>query len=96
MENDKYQIPKYLDDPFKIVLFTLDEFLALVIPFFIGLWVFDFPICGSIVGAIMVFALKKIKGERGHYYLYHLMYWYLPPLRKFRSTPPSHMRDFLG
>lgn len=93
---DKYQIPRHLDDPFKIIIFTIDEFLILVVPFFIGLWVINAPITGLLIGAAGVFGLKKLKGAQGHYYLYQLMYWYLPPLRKLHSTPPSYMREFLG
>jgi len=39
MAGDKYGIPSHLDDPELIGLWTLDEFLAMVIPFTWGiLW----------------------------------------------------------
>ena len=75
MESDKYQIPRFLDDPFKIILWTVDVFLALLMPLFL---------------------LKKLKGEQGHYFLHALVYWHLPQIVVFKSTPPSYIRDFLG
>ena len=37
MAGDKYGIPSHLDDPELIGLWTLDEFLAMVIPFTWGI-----------------------------------------------------------
>lgn len=93
---DKYYIPQYLDQPFKIIFWTVDEvsvFLVLFITFF---RVFDSPILGIMAGVISVLVLKKLKGEEGHYFLTHLAYWYLPPLVMYRSTPHSYIREILG
>ena len=96
MESDKYQIPRFLDDPFKIILWTVDEFLALVMPLFVLLVFFDAPITGVVIGVLAMFLLKKLKGEQGHYFLHALVYWHLPQIVVFKSTPPSYIRDFLG
>jgi conjugal transfer pilus assembly protein TraL len=93
---DQYYIPRYLDEPFKIALLTVDELTAMVVPLLFGLLVFNSPICGLFIGLILVGILKKFKGEEGHYYLLHLMYWHLPSIYKMRSTPPSHVRELLG
>jgi conjugal transfer pilus assembly protein TraL len=96
MEESKYQIPRYIDEPTKIILWTIDEFLALTIPFAIVMFCLNSPITGVVIGALAVFLLKKLKGEQGHYFIYNLMYWYLPEMVRFKSTPPSYIRDFLG
>lgn len=94
--NDKYSIPEHLDAPFKIMLWTLDELLALFIPIVLGFFFFDAPITGIVIGASLLFGLKKLKGEQGHYFIYSLMYWYLPVTFQFKKIPPSHIRQWVG
>lgn len=93
---DKYSIPRYLDDPFKIAFLTIDEIMALVIPLLLGLFMFNAPLFGIIVGCCFMLGVKAIKGDEGHYFMYHVAYWYLPQFIKYHSTPPSHIREILG
>lgn len=94
--NDKYYIPQLLDEPFKIFLLTLDELILLISPVLIVGFFLNQMILGFIIGLAALFAIKKLKGEQGHFYLVNLAYWYLPPLIKFRVTPHSYVRDYLG
>ena len=93
---DKNHIPQYLDEPTRIILWTIDELLFFLVPFIILFFGFNQVILGAITGALLVFCLRKLKGEQGHYFLYSLMYWHLPSMVQFKSTPPSHYREFLG
>ena len=93
---DKYHVPQYLDEPFKIMLWTIDEFLLFLIPFIILMLVFNSPIFGIVVGLLLMVGIRKIKGEQGHYFIYNLMYWYLPAIFRFKATPASYLRHLLG
>jgi conjugal transfer pilus assembly protein TraL len=93
---DKYHVPHALDEPFKVMLWTVDELSMLFIPFLILMFCFNSPIVGLIIGCGLLFILKKLKGEQGHFFLHHLLYWYLPPLFCFKKTPPSYRREWLG
>jgi type IV conjugative transfer system protein TraL len=93
---DKYTIPKYLNERYQIASFTLDEIVAMIILVIASLVLSGGPMIGIIAGVLIVGALKKIKGEEGHNQLLRLVYWYLPPIIRFRSTPPSHIREILG
>ena len=93
---DKGHIPQYLDEPTRIILWTVDELLFFLVPFLILFWGFDQTILGVITGGVLVLALRKLKGEQGHYFLYSVMYWHLPAMVRFKSTPPSYYREFLG
>ena len=93
---DKYHIPQYLDEPLRILLLTVDELAFFFAPFLLSLLVFSQPLLGGVIGGALVFILKRIKGEQGHYFIYNLIYWYLPPMMRFKSTPPSHLRMILG
>lgn len=93
---DKYTIPQYLDEPFKIILWTIDELCALVIPFLVFMFCLNSPIAGLMTGGALLGVLKKIKGDQGHFFLHHLFYWYFPNLFMLKSTPPSHIREWIG
>ncbi len=93
---EKTHIPQYLDEPTRIILWTIDELLFFLIPFLILFWGFDQVILGVAIGVALVFGLRKLKGEQGHYFLYSVMYWHLPAMVRFKSTPPSYYREFLG
>lgn len=93
---DKYHIPQNLDVPFKLIIWTLDEFLVFIVPFVMLLWMFNSPISGLAIGTGLILGLKKIKGEEGQYFLLHLAYWHLPQVIRYKSTPPSYIREILG
>lgn len=93
---DKYRIPQTLDEPLKIALWTMDEVLAFIIPTLVLVIAYNQFLLGSAIGMACMYVLKKIKGEQGHYYIFNVMYWHLPPIVHFKSTPPSHLRHFIG
>ena len=93
---DKYHIPQHLDAPFKIVIWTADEFLVFIIPFIFCLSFFNAPIMGIVFGMLFFIGLKKIKGEEGHHFLLHWVYWYLPPLVHYKKIPASYRREIIG
>lgn len=93
---DKYHMPQSLDQPFRFFLLTIDELILLLVPILIIGFVLAQMLTGFVIGILAMLAIKKLKGEQGHFYLVNLAYWYLPPIVKFRMTPPSYIRDYLG
>lgn len=96
MDDDKYNIPKYLDAPMKIFLLGIDEIILLIGVIFLGGYVFDQVVLSIMTGGGLVYWIKKIKGEQGHYFLLNWTYWYLPPVVLFKLTPPSYQREIIG
>ena len=95
-ENQKYYIPKYLDEPMRIILWTIDEVLAFIIPVFLIYVLSNQLLFGILLGLINFLLLKKLKGEQGAYFLRALIYWHLPQIIKLRKTPPSFIREYIG
>jgi conjugal transfer pilus assembly protein TraL len=93
---DPYHIPQHLDEPFKLILWTLDEFIVFLTPFIVFLLFLNSPLFGLCIGAGLLFGLKRIKGDQGHYFLYNLLYWYCPFFIFLKATPPSYQRTLLG
>jgi conjugal transfer pilus assembly protein TraL len=93
---NKNHIPQYLDEPTRIILWTIDELVFFLAPFLILFLGFDQTVLGAITGVVLVLSLRKLKGEQGHYFLYSVMYWHLPAMVRFKSCPPSYYREFIG
>ncbi len=93
---DKYLIPQRLDDPELIGLWTLDEFIAMVVPFVWGI-LSQHIVIGIGLGFLCWWGLKKAKGGRAASWLLHAAYWYLPAsFVGLRATPPSFLRIMAG
>ncbi len=91
-----YRIPQTLDEPFKFMLWTMDELILFLASFLILMLAFNSPVWGMIVGSAGIFGVKKMKGEQGHYFIYHWLYWHLPSCVKLKATPPSYWRELIG
>ncbi|MBS0349736.1 MAG: type IV conjugative transfer system protein TraL [Proteobacteria bacterium] len=91
-----YRIPQTLDEPMKFMLWTIDELIAFLVPFLVLMLVLNSPVWGMITGSGALFGIKKLKGEAGHYFMYHWMYWHMPTCLKLKITPPSYWRELIG
>ena len=93
---DRYMIPRRLDDPELIGLWTIDEFAGMIVPFAWGILAQHIFIgIGLAFGAW--FSLRKAKAGRTGSWVRHAAYWYLPgSLLGLVATPPSHCRMLAG
>lgn len=89
-------MPQHLDAPMRIVIWTMDEFFLLAVPFVTGLLVFNQPLVGLVLGLLSSLLLKKLKGDKGIAAIYHAVYWVLPPVTRLKVIPPSYQRCFSG
>ena len=89
---------KTLDNPIRILFWTIDEFSVMAIPIFLGLCF------GSITLMIFAVILKpchsKIKKKLPYGTLKHTLYWNLPifwlqKMGRLKSLPSSHYRELL-
>lgn len=93
---DPYTIPRRLDDPELIGLWTIDEFAGMIIPFTWGI-LSQHILIGITVALGAWFALRKAKAGRTSSWVAHAAYWYLPAgVLGLKATPPSHCRLLAG
>jgi conjugal transfer pilus assembly protein TraL len=93
---DRYFIHEHLDAPELIGFWTLDEFLAMIVPFGWGILTQHIFI-GIVVSVVVWWAFRKLKAGKASSWLLHLAYWYLPAsFTGLRATPPSHLRLMVG
>lgn len=93
---DRYTIPSHLDDPELIGFWTLDEFLAMVIPFAWGI-LSQHIVIGLGFAILGWWGQRKLKAGRAASWILHMAYWHLPAgFTGLRATPPSHFRMMVG
>jgi len=96
MRSDRYQVPRHLDDPELIGIWTLDEFLAMLIPFTWGILA-GFIFTGIMLSIVGWWVLRKVKAGRSTSWIIHAGYWYLPArFTGLKLTPPSYCRLLAG
>lgn len=93
---EEHLILHHLDEPLRILYWTVDEALFLIGAPYVGMAV-DQIILGFVVAFIGFYTLRKLKQRFGDGSLKHAMYWYLPPNRsKLKITPASYIREYIG
>jgi len=96
LDTERYHIPRHLNEPMRILIFTVDEFASLTLPLLLSFIVLQQLWGGLILGSLLMMLIRKLKGQQGHYFLWQWLYWHCSALVFLRSTPPSYQRDFLG
>lgn len=97
MDNSqKYKTPQYLDEPYRLIIFTIDEVFVAVATFYILGFVCNFMVTSMVLTCVFIFLMKKMKGNEGPSFYIHLFYWFFSISPKLRATPPSWIREFLG
>lgn len=96
MEETKYRMVEYLDEPERILFFTIDEFLSLMIPIAMGIKTHHL-LLGLLAGIALVSLIHKLKANDSHAFVQRMLYWYFPPqLSKVKHISPSCYRSFIG
>lgn len=93
---DRHIILHHLDDPIRILYWTVDEALSLMIPIFVGIAV-GHPLIGVGFAFLLFWSLRKIKKTYGLESLVHIFYWNFPTINKnLKNTPKSYIREYIG
>ncbi len=93
---DQHIILHHLDDPLRILKWTIDEALIILGPTFFGLAT-EHPILGLLAAGSGFWGLTRVKKKFGLSTLRHALYWYLPKNnKKLPHTPPSYIREYLS
>ena len=96
MDYDQHLILHHLDDPLRLLKWTLDEALVIIAPVFFG-FAIEHPLMGVIVGFLSYWSLTKLKKKFGLSTLKHFLYWTFPKnSKKLPHMPPSYIREYIG
>ncbi len=90
----RLQIPRTLDDPPRFLFWEFDVAIVFLACVFMGIMA-GFFLSSILLGLAAGWAMGRLKAGQQRGYALHQLYWHLP-LKTFRRTPPSCVRDFLG
>ena len=92
--NQDYYLLNHLDDPLRFFFFTMDEFLVLAAPLFLGMCI-NQMLWGALFSLILYKLLTLIKKFAKGVNLRQLGYWLLPTKQKtLKIYVPSYHREF--
>lgn len=93
---EQFYIPKRLDEPERLLFWSIDEACIMIMPIFIGLML-GHVIIGLSIGIFGYLKWRKLKGNNQANLIRALAYWVLPSsIFRLKKTPPSHIRLFVG
>ncbi len=102
MNQEKFYIPKHLDDMPKFLLWNVDEAVSFIIPLFLG-FMLGKGLIGLLVAVLCFHSWKRIKssngakGSGGQNFIKYLIYWNYPKsILGLASTPDSSIRNYIG
>lgn len=97
MEDAKrYKTPQYLGEPYRLIVFTIDEVLAAIITVYVVGSVCNLMVTSLFLTVFVLYVLRNIKGNEGPSFYVHIGYWYFSLSPKMAATPPSWIREYLG
>ncbi len=93
-------IPRRLDDQWKIGFWDVDVAAPVLFALFIGYMSgskVSFALCIA-TGALTSRWIARIQADKHPAFAMHWLYWHLPvsPITAMRATPPSHIRRMVG
>ena len=96
MNNEKYYIPKYTDEPEMFLLCTIEE-LAIGSILFFSLASMGCELLAVFSFIVVVFCMKKVKNASFKDGFDAFLYWYFPAITPAdHCLPRSSDREYLG
>jgi conjugal transfer pilus assembly protein TraL len=93
---DHHILLHHLDDPLRILYWTIDEAVLILLVPYLGL-AFNHPLLGILLSGGGFYLLRQLKARFGRRSLKPALYWYFPhPKRKLPKMPPSYIREYWG
>ena len=96
MDDCRYRMVDYLDEPNYILVLTIDEFMVLVGCLFVGIST-NYLLTGMVSAFMLVTGLKRMKSRGGIPKVLGWLYWMVPAmLPNKRRFPASSQRIYVG
>lgn len=96
MSSEKFYLPKHLDAPPKLLLWSMDDALVILMPLFLGT-VIGLGIFTPIIAFLCGYFWKKIKGSGGTKLIKALIYWHYPAfVLGLKNSPKSSIKKYIS
>lgn len=94
MDEQSTYIPSRLDEPFRFLWLDWDVTAILTFFFVFGL-LSEQMLIATPLGIWIAYLYSRAKAGRHRGILKHMLYWFIG-IPRFRRSPPSHFREFIG
>lgn len=84
MSDQRYYIPRYIDEPYRIVIFTMDE-LVLVLLTMMFAFAVGHELIGIVAASTICVLYRKFKAKESSSFLRRYIYW------KFKTGPRNYI-----
>ena len=91
--SDALKLPRSVDDPPIMLIWSADELGAFFTCFIIGFMIQQVLIM-AIIGYFFVRMIRRIQNTKPNGHLIHLMYWFGVPFTETRTLPNPYERSF--
>lgn len=95
MSDEPVKLPREVDDPPLMLMWSADELITFFICFFIG-FLLERVLIFVVIGYFVVKVVRRYRNSRPDGYIIHLMYWIGVPLGKSRTLPNPYETEFRG
>ncbi len=92
--DNQLKIVKWLDAPPKFAFWDMDVALIMVAFSTLGM-ILGHTLFLTAIGLFVTYFYSKFKTGKHHYFMLHLMFWFLPMKRKSKRVPNTNQREFL-
>ncbi|MFA7606518.1 type IV conjugative transfer system protein TraL [Sedimenticola hydrogenitrophicus] len=95
MDQERYLIPRRLDDPPQFFFWDADEAILVIFFTLMGALLGQILV-GVVIGLLLSRGFARVKAEGGRGIIARFLYWYTPSAWWFRGRAPSHVREYVG
>ena len=92
--NNNHVILNHLDTPSRILLWPMNECLAVVSPLLL-LLILGLPFSGIFLSLSVAYGIRFFKRHVGQGYLEGFLYWFYKSKKFLKITPPSSVREYI-
>ncbi len=89
----KIELPKYIDEPPTILLWSIDELVPFILGLVIGMQIGQALIC-TLLGLIVTRVYQRYLHQNPDGFVNHWLYWHGLTFSESRSVPNPFERDF--
>ncbi|MDN5862784.1 MAG: type IV conjugative transfer system protein TraL [Salinisphaera sp.] len=93
--SEELKLPRTIDDPPQILLWSSDELVPIILGILIGVMTGHFLIL-FLLGLLVWRLIRRFKDSRPEGYMLHLLYWIGIPIGKARLLPNPYRRYWHG
>lgn len=94
MDQNKYLIAKYLDEPERIVIFTIDEMALICLVMYISFMI-DQLMIGIALSTTLVVFYKRFKNKESSAFIQRYLYWFCN-FSSRHCIQPARVRKYKG